>query len=245
VASKASSRVRGRAPGPVRLAFTRAAQDWYYGLIPFSVMNLVWLALVLTVVGGPPATAAMLGVARDAAIGYGPEPSTFFIYLKQYFWRAWGLGIVTLVGTIILVTDIRFYADALKGNPLLVNTGVYFLLYVLFVWLEVLLIAWPLLVNQPQMSIRDVVRNAAILTLRTPGASLGLALAVLFLSVLSLFLAFLAAMALAAFLSLLAQHYIHVQAPVLANFPPPVGEVAAQAQEEVSSGEEYGPVSGQ
>ena len=36
---------------------------------PFAVINLVWLVLVLTVVAGPPATAAMLGVARDAAIG--------------------------------------------------------------------------------------------------------------------------------------------------------------------------------
>jgi uncharacterized membrane protein YesL len=226
VASKARPGARERTPSPLRLAFTRAAQDWYYGLIPFSVINLVWLALVLTVVAGPPATAAMLGVARDAAIGYGPEPGSFFIYLKQYFWRAWGLGIVTLVGTIILATDIRFYADALRGNPFLVNAGVYFLLYVLIVWIEVLLVAWPLLVNQPQMSIRDVVRNAAILTLRTPGASFGLALVVLFLSILSLFLAFLAAMALAAFLSLLAQHYVHIQAPILSNFPPRPGEGA-------------------
>ena len=75
MASKANAKVRGHAPGPVRLAFTRAAQDWYYGLIPFSVMNLMWLALVLTVVAGPPATAAMLDpevaikIRRDLASG--------------------------------------------------------------------------------------------------------------------------------------------------------------------------------
>jgi uncharacterized membrane protein YesL len=226
VASKANVRVRGRTPGPVRLAFTRAVQDWYYGLIPFAVINMLWLALVLTVVGGPPATAAMLGVARDAAIGYGPEPGSFFIYLKQYFWRAWGLGIVTLIGSVILVTDMRFYANALSDNPFLLNTGVYFLLYVLVVWLEFLFVAWPLLVNQPGMPIRDVLRNAAIVTLRTPGAGFGLALVVIILSILSLALAFLTAMALAAFMSLLAQHYIHIQAPVLANFPPRPGEGA-------------------
>ncbi len=76
------------------------------------------------------------------------------------------------------------------------------------------------------MSIRNVLRNAAIVTLRTPGAGFGLALMVVFLTLLSLFLAFLAAMALAAFLSLLAQHYVHIQAPVLANFPPRPGEGA-------------------
>jgi uncharacterized membrane protein YesL len=226
VASKANARVRGRAPGPVRLAFTRTVQDWYYGLIPLAIINLMWVALVLTVVGGPPATAAMLGVARDTAIGYGPEPGSFFIYLKKYFWRAWGLGIITFIGSFILVTDIRFYADVLKDNPLLVNTGVYFLVYVLIVWLEFLFVAWPLLVNQPEMSIRNVLRNAAVVTLRAPGAGFALALVVIILSLLSLALAFLMAMALAAFLSLLAQHYIHIQAPVLANFPPRPGEGA-------------------
>jgi len=46
--------------GPLRLAFTRGVQDWWYGLIPFAVLNLVWLLAVVTVVAGPPATAAML-----------------------------------------------------------------------------------------------------------------------------------------------------------------------------------------
>ena len=113
------------------------------------------------------------------------------------------------------------------------NTGVSFLLYVLIVWLEFLLIAWPLLVNQPEMCIRDVLRNAAILTLRTPGANFGLALVVLLLCVFSFFFAFAVALALAAFVSLLAQHYMNLQAPVLANFPPRPGApaVAAKAQE--------------
>ena len=53
------ARVR-RAPGPLRLAFTRAVQDWWYGLLPFAALNMLWLLLVLTVVAGPPATAAML-----------------------------------------------------------------------------------------------------------------------------------------------------------------------------------------
>src|SRR6476469_7951988 len=86
---------------PLRTAFTLAIQDWYYGLIPFAALNLLWLVLVVTVVAGPPATAAMLGVARDAAIGEGAEPRNFFIYLRRYFWRAWGLGLVTLLVSII------------------------------------------------------------------------------------------------------------------------------------------------
>ena len=224
--------MRGRTPGPLRLSFTSATQDWYYGLIPFAITNLMWLALVLTVVGGPPATAAMLGVARDSAIGYGAEPSSFFLYLKRYFWRSWGFGIITLIGTIILVTDIRFYADLLKGDPLILNIGVYFLIYVLIVWIEFLLVAWPLLVNQEEMSIRDVMRNAAIVTLRNPGAGLGLVLMVIFLTVIATALAFLLATALAAFISLVAQHYLHIQAPVLANFPSRPGEGAVAPPEE-------------
>ena len=191
-------------------------------------MNLVWLVLVLTVVAGPPATAAMLAVARDAAVDRGGEPSQFFVYLRRFFWRAWGLGLVTFLGSVILVTDLFFYANAMSGNQLLVNMGVVFLLYLLIIWLEFLLIAWPLLTNQPEMTIRDVMRNAAILTLRMPGANFGLALIVILLCILASSLAIAVALVLAALVSLLAQHYLHIQAPVLANFPHRPGEGVAE-----------------
>ncbi|MGA7731776.1 MAG: DUF624 domain-containing protein [Chloroflexia bacterium] len=217
-----------RRPGPLRLAFTRAAQDWYYGLIPFAVMNFLWLVCVLTVVAGPPATAAMLAVARDAATDQGGEPRAFFTYVRQYFWRAWKLGLVTFLGTIILVGDLQFYASVLSGNQFVLNIGIYFLVYVLIVWLEFLLIAWPLLVNQPEMPIRHVMRNSAVLTLRMPGANFGLALVVIFLFILSLALGIILAVVLAAFVSLLVQHYLHIQAPVLANFPTRPGGEAVE-----------------
>ena len=196
----------------MRLAFTRAVGDWYYNLIPFAILNLLWFLLVLTIVAGPPATAAMLGVARDAAVGEGVEPRNFFIYLRRFFWRAWGLGIFTFLVSLILLTDLQFFVAVMRGSPFLSNIAGLFLFYVPVVWLEFLLFAWPLLVNQPEMSLPNVLRNAAILTLRTPGANLGLALVVIFLSVLSFFLAIAVSLALAALVSMMAQHYIHTQA---------------------------------
>ena len=126
----------------------------------------------------------------------------------------------------------RFYANIMSGNPILLNTGMWFLFYVLIVWLELLLIAWPVLVNQPEMSIRNVMRNAAIVTLRTPGANFGLALIVAFLSVISFFLAVPISLALAAVIALLVQHYLHIQAPVLANFPLRPGEESPVASDQ-------------
>ncbi|MEO8288255.1 MAG: DUF624 domain-containing protein [Chloroflexota bacterium] len=219
-------------PGPLRLAFTRAARGWYYGLIPFSVMNFLWLVSVLTIIGGPPATAAMLAVARDALLMQGGEPRNFLRYMGQYFWRAWGLGLVSLLGTAILVTDIAFYANVMSGNHILMNMGTLLLLYVLIIWVEFLLLAWPLLVDRPEMPLRDVVRNAAILTLRVPAANFGLALIVAILCVLSVFVAVLFALAFTAFVSLMVQHYLYLQAPVLANFLPLPGEDAEQATAE-------------
>lgn len=237
MASKGEPTGRG-GPGPLRLAFSRAVGDWYYGLIPFAALNMVWLVCVLTVVAGPPATAAMLGVARDAAVGEGAEPSRFFGYLRAYFGRAWGLGLITLLGSIILVGDIFYYTAALSGNLLLRNVGVLFLLYILVVWIAFLLLAWPLLVDQPEMRLRDVLRNAGIVTLRHPGANLGLVVLVALLCVGGFFLAIVVALALAAFVSLLAQHYLHLQAPVLANFPPRPGQTVepAEAAEEPPPG---------
>jgi uncharacterized membrane protein YesL len=162
----------------------------------------------------------MLAVARGALVMQGGEPRSFLSYMRQYFWRAWGLGLLSFLGTTILVTDIAFYSKVMRGNPIVANTGTLFLVYVLIVWVEFLLLAWPLLVNQPDMGLRDVVRNAAILTLRVPAANLGLALLVVALYVLSVFAAILFALALTAFASLLVKHYLYLQAPVLANIPP-------------------------
>lgn len=220
-----------RGPGPLRLSFTRAVQDWWYGLIPFSALNLLWLLLVVTVVAGPPATAAMLGVARDAASGEGAEPRNFFIYLRRYFWRGWVMGLITLLGTIIFITDLRFYADLMSGNPVLMSAGMWFLVYVAIVWIEFLLIAWPVAINNPEMALKDVMRNAAIITLRLPGANFGLALIVLFLSTISVILAVLVSLALAAVVSLLVQHYLYIQVPMLANFSPAPGRLESDAVE--------------
>ena len=63
-------------------------------------------------------------------------------------------------------------------------------------------------------------RNAAILTLRVPGANFGLVLSCSPHVVSSFFSRPSLRLALAAFVSLLAQHYLNVQAPVLANFRP-------------------------
>lgn len=182
-------------------------------------MNFLWLISVLTIIGGPPATAAMLAIARDAIVLEGGEPRRFFHYMSQYFRRSWSLGLVSFLGTAILVTDINFYPSVIR-DPLLANVGLLFLIYLLVVWLEFLLIAWPVLVNHPDMPLRDVMRNAVIFALRHPWANLGLALLVIFLYVCSVFLSVLIALALAAFVSLLVQHYLYLWAPTLANFRP-------------------------
>jgi uncharacterized membrane protein YesL len=210
--------------GIVRIAFTRAIQDWWYALINLAILNLIWFGFVVTVVAGPPATAALLVVARDAAVGQGAEFSTFFSALRRLFWRAWKLGLVTALGTLILVFDIYFYADRLGGSGLLYTTGIVFLLYVLIIWIEIQLIAWPLLVDRPEMQVRHVVRNAAVVTLRMPGASFLLFFLVAVLVIVSVYLAPLTALALGVVVALMVQHYLHLAAPVLTNFPPRPGE---------------------
>jgi len=87
-----------------------------------------------------------------------------------------------------------------------------------------LLLAWPLLVNHPDMELRHVVRNAAIMTLRLPGANFVLLFVVLLMTAGSIYFAPFTALALGAVVALMAQHYLNVQAPVLANFPPGPGE---------------------
>jgi len=232
VASRAKALGVARGAGPLRLAFTRAVQDWWYGLVPLAILNLVWFLCVLTVVAGPPATAALLVVARESAVGYGTEPSTFFHALRRYFWRAWSLALVTAAGSFLFVFDLYYYNDRLSGLGFATTVGTVFLFYVLILWFEFLLLAWPLLVDQPEMALRYVLRNALICTLRTPGANFGLALLIVVLTALCIWLSPLVGLALGALVALIVQHYLHVQAPVLANFPPMPGEGAPAAQGE-------------
>ncbi|MGI8586515.1 MAG: DUF624 domain-containing protein [Chloroflexia bacterium] len=213
-----------RSRHPLRYAFSLMATDWWYGLIPFTLINLLWAVMVLTVVAGPPATAALLYVARESAVGQGTEPSNFFYALRLLFWRAWRFALVTAVGTLVLTADLKYYSDQLAGTGIVYGVGITLLVYVLLLWLELLLLAWPMLVDQPEMRLRHVLRNSAILTLRAPGANLGLALLVLLLTAFSIFFSPLLALGMGALLALLVQHYLNFQAPTLAAFPPRPGE---------------------
>src|SRR6476659_8003834 len=131
--------------GAVRIAFTRAVRDWWYGLIPFAIINLMWFGFVVSVVAGSSTKNALLVCARDSAIGQGTELSTFFHALRRYFWRAWALGLVSAVGTVLLTFDLKFYSDTLSGSGLLFTMGILFLLHVLVLWGEPLLPVSPLL----------------------------------------------------------------------------------------------------
>ncbi len=213
---------------PVLTSFARAVGDWWYGLIPFAVLNLLWFACCLTVVAGPPATAALLSVARDAAIGQGAEPSSFFYAFRRLFWRSWQLGAITAAGTFFLLIDMRFYGLLLSGNSLIYGMGMTLLIYVLLLWCEALLIAWPLLVNQPTMALRDLLRNTALFILRAPLLNLGLTALVALLVLFGIIVSFLIPLALAAVVALLVQHFLHLQAPALAAWPPGPGEMSVE-----------------
>jgi uncharacterized membrane protein YesL len=206
------------------VAFARAVADWWYGLIPFAILNFAWFAGVLTVIAGPPATAALLVVARDAAMGVGAEPSTFFAAFRQFFWRSWGLGLITAAGTLFLGYDFVFYMSLLADNALALGAGLSFFGFLLLLWGAVLLVAWPLLVNQPAMPLRAVLYNALLCTLQAPFAAGGLLILVLLLLLFALAVAFLLPLVLGAFVALLAQHYLHLRAPILAAWPPGPGD---------------------
>jgi len=209
-------------------AFARAVEDWWYGMIPFAVLNLLWFVCVISVVAGPPATAALLVVARDAAIGQGAEPSSFFYAFRRLFWRSWRLGAISAGGTFFLLLDIRFYGLLLSGNSLIYGMGMTLLVYILLLWCEALLIAWPLLVNQPDMALRDLFRNTVLFILRAPLLNLGLTALVALLLLFGLVVSFIIPLALGAVIALFVQHFLHLQAPTLAAWPPSPGEASVE-----------------
>lgn len=176
--------------------------DYYYEILPFTALNLLWLAclLGLPLIGGsivrafpvapallaflasliciPPALAGLFYAARTFADGYNIGPRDFFIGFRRYFWRAWQLALVDLIVGALIAGNLWFYFRL--PNALKIVTILW--VYVILFWLAIQPYLFGLLVFQRDKRLRTTARNAALLVLANAGYSFGLlVLAVVFL----------------------------------------------------------------
>jgi uncharacterized membrane protein YesL len=170
--------------------------DYYYEIIPFTALNLMWLAalFLLPLIGGgivrafpvppailaflaslvciPPALAGLFSAARTFADGYSIGPRDFFQGFRRYFWRSWQLALADLLAGALVLANLYFYLK-LPGAAKLIAI---LWLYVVLFWVAMQPYLFGLLVYQNDKRLRTTARNAALLVLANIGPSLALLL---------------------------------------------------------------------
>jgi len=145
--------------------------------------NLLWLALNLLLVTGPPATAGLLVLTHRLACGESGGLADFFDGFRRYLWRSWLWAIVAGTGFFITGGDVVLIGHLSSVDYVILIQG--FFLVLLCLWAFLLLYAFPLILEQEQPSLRLALRNALVMCATNRGFSVtlfGLALAAALLS---------------------------------------------------------------
>jgi uncharacterized membrane protein YesL len=129
--------------------------------------SLVWLFLVLLIIPGPPATLALFDMAER--IARREHLLEFRDYLRAVWARfgvGWRWGAVNIPVLAILLIDIRVVPRMV--SPTVATYLQFFLFLALVMWIVVNWYALAFLFQQKEPSVRQALRNGAVLLLQHP-----------------------------------------------------------------------------
>ena len=146
---------------------------WWQELILLIFFNLIWLALQIPIVTGPPATAAMYVVARHLADGELIEPRHGLNALRKMFAPAWIWGALNLLIVGVLVGNFWSYQSASGW----LWTGLRLVWGMIALgWFAINLFYWPFWLAQEKHSLQLTFRNSFLFLAQRPGLALTLVL---------------------------------------------------------------------
>ncbi|CAG0932612.1 hypothetical protein TFLX_02678 [Thermoflexales bacterium] len=184
---------------PLRI-WARAIDLWWRELIVWTIFNVVWFALQIPIVTGPPATAAMFVIARRVAAGEYVDFRDGVRALREMFIPAWQWGMITLILIVVIGGNLWFYQT---------TTGLQWdLLRIVWiaiglVWFTASLFFWPFWLAQADRRVSVTLRNVALFIAQRPGLALILALSSLVVAAASTLVTLPLVVALMSWLSLL------------------------------------------
>ncbi len=154
--------------------FWEALRDTYDELLLLMLLNVVTLLLLVPVVTGPPALAALWAVGNRVARGEAVGWRVYCRALRKHFGRAWATAGLHLAVLGTVAANLWFYAPA--NNPLGLSPQLS--LYIQAAWIG-LLIPWlllsqhlfPFILEQEDQRLRVALRNATALLATRPGFS--------------------------------------------------------------------------
>lgn len=160
----------------------RAFRLWWSEFLLLIFFNLVWLVLVIPVVTGPPATAAMYVIARRLADGELVEPRHGLDALRGMLGPAWMWGAVNLLIVGVLLGNFWLY----QSNTGWFWTGLRLMWGAIALgWFAINLFYWPFWLAQENRSPKLTFRNSFLFLAKNPGLALTSVLASAFLIVIS------------------------------------------------------------
>jgi len=162
-----------------------ALADAYYDSIPLITINLLWFLLTLLLVTAPPAAAGLYYATNRLAHRRSANWRTFFEGFRAHFWLGWRWVLTNLLVLAVLLGDAWFYGRMGWGWGEWVQG---FLVGLAILWGLLQIYTFPLLLEQQERRMLVAVRNSAVLYLRRPLFSIGLALVVILLIGLSTWL---------------------------------------------------------
>jgi hypothetical protein len=149
-------------------------QDAWADLWTVLVCNLLWLLSVLLIIPGPPATLALFYYTHRLAHGEVADVVDFWFGVRRYWGAAWRWGFINLLLIAFLMGDVILTGRLSQSVVAHLIQGFY--LAVLGAWLILQLYALPFLFEQEIPSVRQALRNGAVMLGRNIGFSLTLVL---------------------------------------------------------------------
>ena len=141
--------------------FRKTLSDLWDEFYLLAMANILWGALNLLLVSGPPATAGLFVLTHRLARGEDAGLRDFFEGFRRYFWRSWVWGIVAGVGFFILGGDVVLVGSLSSAGYVIFIQG--FFLALLFLWAFLLLCVFPLILEQERPGLRLALRNAFVM----------------------------------------------------------------------------------
>ena len=163
--------------------FRKTLSDLWDEMYLLVLVNVLWVALNVLLVTGPPATAGLFVLTHRLAHGESVGLRDFFEGFRRYFWRSWPWAIVAGAGFFILGGDAVLAGTLSSASYVIFIQG--FFLMLLFLWAFVLLYAFPLILEQEQPSLRLALRNALVMFATNQGFSITLFALALLVALLS------------------------------------------------------------
>lgn len=199
----------------VFLPVGRTLADWWRELLVMSLASFVWFALSLTIIGGPPAAAALYSMARAGALHEQPDKALFLASLRAYFVRSWLLGLIGLLGIILWVMDLNLYIQLAGGVGIIGFVGAVLIFYIGVVWIQTLFYAWPMMVCRDDLTLVQLLRNSVVMALRYPLHNFVATVFMALLLALALYAPPMIVLVIPALVSLLGVHSLLLLAPEL------------------------------